>query len=240
MGGVEVQELIGRQLKTALDLYRILLQVIFRFGVLREDSGAIAKGIAQRIKSQGIDFFAGEISHVVGPARLVSRAETVDVAIPRVQSADPVVDIRAQCGGRQNSRHRIIEVQGITAAFLADTDIDLARLPYQMPSQISFHRFGDTVGGLHGVPGFEVTDAGGFIADIQGIGDAIAVVQAQQILVPTGIETEQRRLNPFVPRGPDAIGMVLIPIELAITDRRATVRCKRVGFLRLGTGHHGK
>ncbi|MNN78899.1 hypothetical protein D3C81_1954960 [compost metagenome] len=82
---------------------------------------------------------------------------------------------------------------------------------------------------MHRVVRFKVADAGGLVADSQVIGQAVAVVQAEHVAVPAGVETELGTLDPFVAGGADAFTVVLLPVELAVTQRSCAVVDKTLG-----------
>ncbi|MOA49702.1 hypothetical protein D3C78_1726160 [compost metagenome] len=83
---------------------------------------------------------------------------------------------------------------------------------------------------MHGVAGFKVADAGGVVTDVQVIGQAVAVVQAEDVLEPTGIEIEQGRLHPFVTGWPDTAVVVFFPVELAVANGGTAVFDKTAGI----------
>ncbi|MNQ75717.1 hypothetical protein D3C85_905210 [compost metagenome] len=86
------------------------------------------------------------------------------------------------------------------------------------------------MGGLHRVAGLQVADTGGVVADIQVIGQAVAVVQAEDVAEPTGVEIEQGRLHPFVTGWADTAVVVFFPVELAVANGGTAVFDKTAGI----------
>ncbi|MCY1182782.1 hypothetical protein D9M73_233580 [compost metagenome] len=82
---------------------------------------------------------------------------------------------------------------------------------------------------MHRIVGFKIGNAVGVAADVQVVGQAIAVVQAQHVGVPAGSETELRALDPFVAGGSHAAAVVLLPVELAVTQCGEAVIDKTIG-----------
>ncbi|MCY1520065.1 hypothetical protein D9M68_548350 [compost metagenome] len=203
-------------------------QVLVRLGVLGQQAAAKGQRDAQGEELQVAYGFAAEIGQVVAPAVLVARAETLDMAVTQVQPVDAVIQVEAQ-GGRRQDACGVVVVLGVAADLLAAAQHQFPGVAGQAAAQVGLDWFGQAVGRLHRIVRLQVADAGGPVADAQVIGQAVAVVQAEQVVVPAGVEAELGALDPFVAGRAYAVAVVFLPVELAVTQRTRAVLDKAFG-----------
>ena len=216
-GGIQVEAAAATEVEAVLELDHGLAQVVGRLGVLGLHGTAGRQLGGEGIQAQVVDLLAAEVGQVVAPAVLVARAEGVDAAEAQVQGAQPVAEIEAD-GGRRQDAGGVVAVLGVAADLLAGAEVQLAGCTAELAAQVGLQRLGDVVRRLHRVARFQVADAVGLVADVQGVGQAVAVVDAEHVAVPAGIEAELGALHPFVAGRAEALTVVLFPVELAVAQ----------------------
>ncbi|MCY1423435.1 hypothetical protein D9M71_391460 [compost metagenome] len=227
-GGIQVEAAACAEVEAVLQLDHGLAQVVVRLGVFGLQAAAGRQLPGQRVEAQVVDLLAAEVGQLIAPAVLVARAEGVDAAEAQLDGIEAVAEVEAGGGRRQDARG-VVAVLGVAADLLAGAEVQLASPASEFPAQVGFHRLGDAVRRLHRVVLFQVADAVGVVADVNVVGQAVAVIDAQHVAVPAGVEAELGRLHPLVAGRTETAAVVFIPVELAVAQRCLAVVEKALG-----------